>query len=112
MADVSKTPETRAKRRPPATTPEARENQLIASAMDMAERQFDSDTASAQVMLHFLKLGSTRERKEQRKLELENDLLIAKAEAMASEVRTEEMYKNALTAISAYQGRDDEQFDD
>lgn len=44
----------------PATTPEARENQLIALAVDLAEKQMREGTASAQVITHYLKLGSTK----------------------------------------------------
>jgi hypothetical protein len=73
------------KRRPPATTPEARENQLIALAVDLAEKQLSEGTASSQVISHYLKLGSTREQLEKQKLEKENELLKAKTEAIKSQ---------------------------
>jgi hypothetical protein len=38
------------RRRAPATTPEARENQLISLAVDLAERQLLEGTASSQVL--------------------------------------------------------------
>ena len=57
------------RRRPPATTPEARENQMIALAVDLAERQLLEGTASSQVITHYLKLGSTKERIEKEILE-------------------------------------------
>lgn len=91
-------------RRPPATTPEARENQLIALAVDVAERQLLDGTASSQVISHYLKLGTTRERLEQEKLARENELLRAKSEAMASGQRVEELYENAIKAMRAYSG--------
>jgi hypothetical protein len=62
----------------PATTPEGRENQLIAAAVNLAERQLRDGTAAAQVITHYLKLGSTRESLEQEKLRKENDLLEAR----------------------------------
>ena len=52
------------RRRPPAKTVEARENQLITLAVDLAERQLLEGTASAQVISHYLKLGSTKDRLE------------------------------------------------
>ena len=48
-----------------ALSPEAREQQLVAMATDLAEKQLRDGTASSQVITHYLKLGSTRERLEQ-----------------------------------------------
>jgi hypothetical protein len=92
-------------RRPPATTPEARENQLIAKAVDLAERQLADGTASAQVITHYLKLGSSREKLEQERISRENELLQAKREAMASAARVEELYTGAINAMRAYVGQ-------
>jgi hypothetical protein len=91
----------------PATTPEARENQLIADAVDLAQRQLRDGTASAQVITHFLKLGSTREQLEQERLRNENLLLQKKGEAMESAKRIEELYGQALSAMRTYQGQPD-----
>lgn len=93
-----------AKRRSPATTPEARENQLISAAVDLAERQLADGTASAQVITHYLKLGSSRERLEQERLSRENVLLEAKAEGLKSQARVEELYMHALDAMRSYAG--------
>ena len=41
----------------PALSPEARENQLIDLAVNLAEQQLLDGTASSQVITHFLKLG-------------------------------------------------------
>lgn len=92
------------KRRRPATTPEARENQLIALAVDLAEKQLLKGTASSQVISHYLKLGSTKEKLEKEKLEQENKLLKAKTEAIQSAKRVEELYKEALNAMRSYGG--------
>lgn len=88
----------------PALTPEARENQLISLAVDLAEKQLIEGTASAQVITHYLKLGSTRERLEKEKLAKENELLQAKREALESAKRVEELYANALEAMRNYSG--------
>jgi hypothetical protein len=91
-------------RRRPATTPEQRENQMIALAVDLAEQRMRNGTASAQEITHWLKLGSSRERLEQERLAKENELLQAKTEAMASQKRIEELYENAINAMRAYGG--------
>jgi hypothetical protein len=90
--------------RKPATTPEGRENQLVGDAIDLAEQQIRSGTASSQVITHFLKLGSTRERLEQQRLEHENELTRVKIEALESQKRVEELYLEALTAMRSYAG--------
>lgn len=110
MAAPNKPAESRRTRQPPATTPEARENQLINKAVELAERQLEEGTASAQVITHFLKLATTRERLEQEKLARENELLRARSEALASNGRMEELYSNAIEAMRKYNGdgpRDD-----
>ena len=76
---------------------------MIALAVDLAEKQLAEGTASAQVITHYLKLGTTRERLEKEKLERENQLLRAKTEAIESGKQVEELYSNALKAMKAYQ---------
>lgn len=93
-------------RRPPARTPEAREQQLVAKAVDLAEKQIDDGTASAQVISHFLKLGSSREFLEQERIRMETELLKAKQENMASAARVEELYGAAINAMRSYAGQD------
>lgn len=104
------------RKRPPATTPEGRENQLVSLAVDLAERQLEDGTASSQVITHYLKLGSTREQLEQERLIRENELLRARVEQMASAKRIEELYETALNAMRTYAGQDpihnDEEYDD
>lgn len=103
---VPKKGDTRPKRRqPPATTPEARENQLIALAVDLAEEQLSQGTASSQVITHYLKMGSTKERIEKEILEKQKELLQAKTEAIQSAKRVEELYTNALDAMRSYSGQ-------
>lgn len=97
-------PSTPAKRLRPALTPEARESQLIALAIDLAERQLQEGTASSQVITHYLKLGSTRERLEREKLERENEFLRAKAEALESAKIHEELVQEAIDAMRRYRG--------
>lgn len=90
----------------PATTEEGRENQLISLASDLAEKQIREGTASAMVITHFLKLGTTRESLEKQRLQKENALLTAKVEQLASAKRIEELYEQALNAMRTYAGRE------
>jgi hypothetical protein len=101
-------------RRKPATTPEARENQMVSLATDLAERQITEGTASSQVITHFLKLGSSREKLEQERLEHENALLEVKKQQIESQQRIEELYLEAIKAMRSYSGdkvTDDEDTD-
>lgn len=91
-------------RRRPATTLDARENQMISLSVDLAEKQLREGTASAQVITHFLRLGTSRERLEQEKLRQENQLLQSRAEAIASAANVEKLYGKALKAMRSYSG--------
>lgn len=88
----------------PALTPEARENQLIALAVDLAEKQLLEGTASSQVITHYLKLGSTKEHLEKQILEKQKDLITAKTDAIKSSQRIEELYTEAIKAMQIYSG--------
>jgi len=76
--------------------------------VDLAEEQLMKGTASAQVITHYLKLGTEREKLERDRLRSENKLLIAKVEALESSVRLDEMYAEALRAMRSYQGQPEE----
>lgn len=78
---------------------------MISAAIDLAAKQIAEGTASSQVITHFLKLGTTREKLEQERLRQENSLLKAKSEALASQARVEELYKNAMKAFREYSGQ-------
>ena len=91
----------------PALSPEARESQMISLAVDLAEQQLRDGTASSQVITHYLKLGTTKERIEREILEKQKDLLEAKAESIKSAKRVEELYTNALNAMRNYSGQGD-----
>ena len=92
----------------PALTPEARENQMIALAVDLAEKQLMEGTASSQVITHFLKLGSSKAELEREKLAMENELIRAKTESIQSQKKMEEVYLNALNAMKRYSGHGDD----
>lgn len=91
----------------PALSPEARENQLVSLAVDLAEKQLLEGTASSQVITHYLKLGSTKEKIEKEILEKQKELIEAKTQSLQSAKRIEELYTNALTAMRDYGGHGD-----
>ena len=97
---------------PPAKSVEERENQMISLAVDRAERQLRDGTASSQVICHYLKLGSTKERLEREIMEEHKELLQAKTEMMNSAKRVEELYSKALDAMRAYSGKHAEEDED
>lgn len=96
------------KRRRPALSPEARENELISLAYDAVEERIRNGTATSQELCHFLKLGSQREKKEQEFLDLRKELAAAKTEAMKAAAKSDEAMSKALAAFKSYKGIEEE----
>ena len=94
----------------PALSPEARENQMAALAMDLVEQRLRDGTASSQETTHFLKLVSSKAKLEQERLKLENELVAAKTKALANAEEIKVLYEEALKAMRRYGGHggDDE----
>lgn len=114
MAKVktSGTNDSSTKKRRPALTPEARENQLIALAVDLVEKRLIEGTASSQETTHFLKLASSKARIEKEILERQKDLITARTEALQSQKRVEELYAEAIKAMRKYSGQGDDNEND
>lgn len=89
---------------PPARTPQERENQLISAAYDLAEKKIMDGSASSQLITHFLKLGTERERLEREILESQRKLMDAKTENLESLKKFEDLYNNAISAMKRYNG--------
>ena len=104
MAKSTGSDKERRSNRPPAMTPEGREQQLIALAMEATEKRIRNGTATAQELCHFLKAGSPTAKLERQILEKQKELISAKTENLASQKRIEELYVNALSAMRAYSG--------
>lgn len=92
------------RRRPPAQTIEGRENEMIALAVNLAEEQLRNGTASSQIITHYLRLGTTREQLEQKRIEQDIKLNQAKTEAIESAKHVEELYAKAISAMRSYSG--------
>lgn len=102
-AKASRSSESQSTSRPPMTQ-EAQENLMISLAMQCAEKQLRDGTASSQVITHYLKLGSSKERIEKEILEKQKELIEAKTLNLQSAARVEELYKNALDSMRRYSG--------
>ena len=96
--------EGKSRKRRRALSPEARENQLVALAYDLAEQQLLDGTISSQVLTQLIRAGSVKGQAELLKLERENELLKAKTESLQSAQRTDEIYADALNAMRDYSG--------
>lgn len=107
MARGKKESSDAAKRRPPAITLEAREDQLIAKAVDEAERRIENGTASDSLLIHWLRQGTVKMQLEKDKLEADVQLAKAKADSIAQAKRQEELYAAAITAMKRYTGQMD-----
>lgn len=92
----------------PGATAEARENELIALAYSLAEQRLRNGTATSQEVVHFLKMGSIRQQTELEKLKKENELLVAKTEAIHASTANEDLYREAIAAMKSYQPSSDD----
>ena len=94
--------------RRPALTPETRENQLIAEAIDLVEQRILNGTASSQETTHFLKLGSTKAQYEKEVLKMQRDLMQAKIDNIKSYEKNEEFQQQVIEMFKKYSGEEDD----
>ena len=93
----------------PATTPEGREQQMVSLAFDLAQSQLEDGTASAQVITHFLKFGSSQNALEKEKLRKENLLMQARVDQISASAQNSELYQEATNTTKIYTGEDPEE---
>lgn len=87
-----------------SSTPEAMENEIIAMAYELAAQRIANGTATSAELVHFLKMGSQKDRLEKANLEKDLELKQAKTEALQSAKRVEELYTDAIEAMRSYAG--------
>lgn len=87
-----------------ATSPEAREQQLVSMAMDLAEQRIVKGTATAPEIIHWLKISSVREKYERENLQLEAELKRARTKQIGDADRNEALLNKALSAFKGYTG--------
>ena len=102
MAKVKATDSKRPTR--PALPPEAKENEMISLAVDLADKQLREGTASSQIVNHYLKLATTNAKLEREILEKQKELLEAKKQSLQSQSKSDELYERAITAFKKYSG--------
>lgn len=113
MARPKKSETSRTKpRKRPATSPEAREKQLISLAYDVAEQQLLDGTISASALTQLLKAGSLKTEYEIEKLRRDNELAEAKTENLRAAKRIDELYEAAMNAMRSYSGQIENRHDD
>lgn len=88
-----------------ASTVEGYEDQMISLAMRRAEEKLRDGTASNSMILHFLKLGSTKERLEKEMLTEQIELTKAKTEAVRSAKEMQSLYDEAIKVFKEYNGQ-------
>lgn len=110
MTTEPEKPKRRQKRK--ALSAEARENEMIALAVDLAEEQLRSGKASTQVIVHYLKLATKKEELEQNMLAKKVELVTAQTENIKSAARIEDLYKEAISAMQIYSGNGEEEEED
>jgi hypothetical protein len=81
-------------------------------ALDLAEERLRNGTATAQEVVHFLKLGSEKSRVEVEKLELEKKLVEAKTENLRAQRDMATMFNEAMSAMKRYRGEEDDDEDE
>ena len=92
-----------------STTPEGRENELINMAYDEVAMRIARHEATAAELVHFLKMGSEKERLERSKMEVEMELQRVKAEAIVEARSMEAIAKEAIEAFKRYSGVEEEE---
>lgn len=90
------------KKKVPAHSREQQENRLVAHAMDAAEKRFDEGTASSQLIVHYLKLGTVREKLQLERMQNENLLLQAKIKAIEATQQKDVIFESVLSALKKY----------
>lgn len=95
-------------RRSSAQTREERENECISLAYDLAEQRIRDGTATAAEIVHFLKLGSTREMEERELMRQKRDYEAAKIDNLNSQRNSEDLYSEAIRAFRRYSGADED----
>lgn len=96
------------RKRPPAGNPEERTQQLVSDAYDLAEKQIADGTASAAVLVHFLKMGTAREQAELARIKSASELDHAKLEQANQGNAAEKLLEQAMRAFTGYKGEEDD----
>ena len=86
-----------------ARSPEERELQMMALAVDLSEKRLRDGTASSAEIVYWLKQASPQAMMERQNLALQNELLEAKRDAIIREVNDKKVFDEAMAAFKGYQ---------
>lgn len=97
----------------PARTVEGREQQMMALAMDLAEKKLRDGTASNMLICHFLKLATVQAELDKENTKADVELKKAKVKSIQDQKNMEETYEKAIEALKTYQGiRNEDDYED
>lgn len=81
-----------------------KEKQMTAKAITLVERQLEEGTAPPSVLMHYLRLSSSREKEELKKLRAEVSLAEAKAMAIVEGKKEEQLMKEVFEKFQQMSG--------
>ena len=99
------------RRERPAATKEAREQQIQAKAMRLAEEKLDNGTASSSLIIWILNQGTEKEKLAKKEAEADIALKQAKVEAIKSASEIKDLFEDAMTMFKRYHGDDEDASD-
>lgn len=88
--------------RPSFKNQEAHEQYLIGLAYDLVEQRLLDGTATSQETVHFLRMGSAKERRDAEYENMQIELMKAKKDLIESQQRMESLYTEAINAVKSY----------
>jgi acetyl esterase/lipase len=98
------------RREPPAFTVEGRFDQLVSLAVDLAEERLRDKSASNQLISEIIRYGSQKEKLTREKIQMETQMLAAKADALRAQETSAQLLQEAMKAMTEYSPtRDDEE---
>lgn len=89
-------------KRVPDVSDEQREKRLINRALELVEERMEKGEATSAEILHFLKLGSERNRREQEEISYRTELMREKTKAIKSAEEREKKYDTVIDALNRY----------
>lgn len=95
-------------RLPPARTRERRVQQLVLKAESLIEERLENGTASPTEVVAIVRLGTELERANIERIKMHTEYLEAQKAKAQSETVREELFTNAMKAMTRYQGGDQE----
>lgn len=97
---------------PPASTVEAREEEMVNLATNLAEQKLRDGTATSALILHYLKAGSVKERKQVQILSKQEELISAKTESLQLDRKKEDLYEDVISSLKDYRGETYDEYDE